>query len=90
MPVQRIAGGSTRAPTANVNQGAIHRGKSIEDSSGDDNNDYDEIEDSGRETEDSSTQKKPRLFWSVELHQKFVDAVNQLGLDSKYHYYLLL
>ncbi|XP_057550639.1 two-component response regulator ORR24-like [Amaranthus tricolor] len=84
MPVQRITGGSTRAVTLNVTQGAIHRGKSIEDSSGDENNDDDEIEESGRENEDSSTQKKPRLFWSVDLHQKFVDAVNQLGLDKAF------
>ena len=90
MPVQRITGGSTRAVTLNVTQGAIHRGKSIEDSSGDENNDDDEIEESGRENEDSSTQKKPRLFWSVDLHQKFVDAVNQLGLDSKYRYFFEL
>ncbi|KAK7304789.1 hypothetical protein VNO77_42677 [Canavalia gladiata] len=32
--------------------------------------------------EDPSTQKKPRVVWSVELHRKFVSAVNQLGLDK--------
>lgn len=41
-------------------------------------------EDSGHENEDdSSTQKKPRVVWSVELHQKFVTAVKQLGLESE-------
>ncbi|XP_022754525.1 two-component response regulator ORR24-like [Durio zibethinus] len=41
-----------------------------------------EGEDNGHESEDPSTQKKPRVVWSVELHRKFVAAVNQLGLDK--------
>ncbi|XP_008775535.2 two-component response regulator ORR24-like [Phoenix dactylifera] len=32
--------------------------------------------------EDPSTQKKPRVVWSVELQRKFVAAVNQLGVDK--------
>lgn len=28
--------------------------------------------------------KKVRVVWSVELHKKFVNAVNQLGFDSEY------
>lgn len=28
--------------------------------------------------------KKPRVVWSVEMHQQFVNAVNQLGVDSKF------
>ena len=43
-----------------------------------------EGEDNGDENEDPSTQKKPRVVWSVELHRKFVAAVNQLGLDSEF------
>ncbi|KAK8482598.1 hypothetical protein V6N11_066260 [Hibiscus sabdariffa] len=39
-------------------------------------------EDNGHDNEDPSTQKKPRVVWSVELHRKFVSAVNQLGLDK--------
>ncbi|KAJ8444952.1 hypothetical protein Cgig2_029146 [Carnegiea gigantea] len=34
------------------------------------------------EKEDSATLKKPRVVWSVELHQQFVAAVNQLGIDK--------
>ncbi|KAL6649519.1 hypothetical protein ACP70R_013743 [Stipagrostis hirtigluma subsp. patula] len=30
----------------------------------------------------SSTSKKPRVVWSVELHQQFVNAVNHLGIDK--------
>ncbi|XP_057247084.1 two-component response regulator ARR10 [Beta vulgaris subsp. vulgaris] len=78
VPLQRTAdqagGSSTPDSTGNTAQ----------DNSGDDNDDDDELEEGGRDNEDSATQKKPRLFWSVELHQKFVDAVNQLGLDKAF------
>lgn len=36
------------------------------------------------EERDGSSSKKPRVVWSIELHQKFVAAVNQLGIDSKF------
>ncbi|XP_052191273.1 two-component response regulator ARR2-like [Diospyros lotus] len=39
-------------------------------------------EDEAEEREDTSTLKKPRVVWSVELHQQFVAAVNQLGIDK--------
>ncbi|MBA0764466.1 hypothetical protein Gotri_013815 [Gossypium trilobum] len=42
-----------------------------------------ETEDNGHENEDSSSQKKPRVVWSVDLHRKFVAAVNQLGLGDQ-------
>jgi len=45
-----------------------------------------EEEDDGEgngDDDDPSAQKKPRVVWSVELHRKFVAAVNQLGLESK-------
>lgn len=49
----------------------------------DQNEDEDEDrDDNGHENEDPTTQKKPRVVWSVELHRKFVAAVNQLGIDS--------
>nr|QSD99621.1 MYB family transcription factor [Melilotus albus] len=31
---------------------------------------------------DPSSQKKPRVVWSAELHKKFLDAVSQLGPDK--------
>lgn len=37
-----------------------------------------------QESLDLSTSKKARVVWSIDLHQKFVDAVNQIGIDSKY------
>lgn len=42
-----------------------------------------EVDEQGDDKEDTSSLKKPRVVWSVELHQQFVAAVNQLGVDSK-------
>ncbi|XP_064955402.1 two-component response regulator ORR26-like isoform X1 [Musa acuminata AAA Group] len=42
--------------------------------------DYKEFGD--QEFGDSSRLKKARVVWSVDLHQKFVNAVNQIGLDK--------
>ncbi|KAH6808647.1 hypothetical protein C2S51_026430 [Perilla frutescens var. frutescens] len=39
-------------------------------------------EDEVDDRDDTSTLKKPRVVWSVELHQQFVTAVNQLGIDK--------
>lgn len=40
-------------------------------------------EDDGEfDNDDPSASKKPRVVWSVELHQQFVSAVNQLGIDK--------
>nr|GMD28856.1 two-component response regulator ARR12-like [Ipomoea batatas] len=39
-------------------------------------------EDETNENEDPSSQKKPRVVWSIELHRKFVAAVNQLGIEK--------
>lgn len=44
--------------------------------------DEDDYEEGTHESEDPSSQKKPRVVWSVELHRKFVAAVNQLGIDK--------
>jgi two-component response regulator (ARR-B family) len=49
--------------------------------------DEDEV---GLESDDPSASKKPRVVWSVELHQQFVSAVNQLGLDSMIRIYFFL
>ncbi|PWA93500.1 response regulator 2 [Artemisia annua] len=39
-------------------------------------------DDDADDRDDSSSLKKPRVVWSVELHQQFVAAVNQLGIDK--------
>ncbi|KAM3208169.1 hypothetical protein ACQJBY_063075 [Aegilops geniculata] len=44
---------------------------------------HSEEEDEGEDNDDASAaSKKPRVVWSVELHRKFVAAVNQLGIDK--------
>jgi YesN/AraC family two-component response regulator len=54
----------------------------------DQDEDEDEDKENGNDNEDPSAQKKPRVVWSVELHRKFVAAVNQLGIDSMLFYSL--
>ena len=49
-----------------------------------------EEDDGDLENDDPATAKKPRVVWSVELHQQFVSAVNQLGIDSRCFESLLL
>ncbi|XP_073140806.1 two-component response regulator ORR21 [Henckelia pumila] len=34
------------------------------------------------DNDDPTMSKKPRVVWSVDLHQQFVTAVNQLGIDK--------
>ncbi|XP_019176689.1 PREDICTED: two-component response regulator ARR11 isoform X2 [Ipomoea nil] len=43
---------------------------------------FDERETSDSKSGDPSSAKKPRVVWTVELHQKFVKAVNQIGFDK--------
>lgn len=35
-----------------------------------------------RDSDDAGTAKKPRVVWSAEMHQQFVEAVERLGVDS--------
>jgi two-component response regulator (ARR-B family) len=37
-----------------------------------------------KEFGDQTSLKKARVIWSVDLHQKFVKAVNRIGFDSKF------
>nr|XP_017223720.1 PREDICTED: two-component response regulator ARR2 isoform X2 [Daucus carota subsp. sativus] len=39
-------------------------------------------EDESEDKDDTTSLKRARVVWSVELHQQFVAAVNQLGLDT--------
>ena len=43
---------------------------------------------SDQDGSDQSSAKKARVVWSVDLHQKFVSAVNHIGFDSKYRFLL--
>ncbi|ONK71190.1 uncharacterized protein A4U43_C04F5810 [Asparagus officinalis] len=41
-----------------------------------------DLDTSDQEVNDSAAVKKARVVWSVDLHQKFVNAVNQIGFDK--------
>lgn len=67
------------------------RKEKVSDSGDEDDSDREDGDGEGSEQdgEESSTRKKPRVVWSQELHQKFVNAVQQLGLDSEFPLKLL-
>ncbi|GJU66855.1 two-component response regulator ARR12-like protein [Tanacetum coccineum] len=44
--------------------------------------DQDEDEENGHDSDDQTTQKMPCAVWSIDLHRKFVAAVNQLGIEK--------
>ena len=69
---QIVGGASDQSGRVSKKRKEMH---SDEEDDGDDN-DF-------QEGDEPSAAKKPRVVWSVELHRKFVAAVNQLGIDSK-------
>ncbi|KAF8074404.1 hypothetical protein N665_1104s0012 [Sinapis alba] len=78
-PSRQLLPSSESAPS-----GSRKRKEKVEDSGDGDDSDREEEDGEGSEQdgEESSTRKKPRVVWSQELHQKFVHAVQQLGLDK--------
>ncbi|KAI7757400.1 hypothetical protein M8C21_007152 [Ambrosia artemisiifolia] len=44
--------------------------------------DEDTDEENGNESDDPTTKKKARVVWSIDLHRKFVAAINQLGIEK--------
>ncbi|XP_040380957.1 two-component response regulator ORR22 isoform X2 [Oryza brachyantha] len=70
-PNQPTCGSSDQNERVSKKRKEVH---SEEDEEGDDN-DF-------QENDEPSAAKKPRVVWSVELHRKFVAAVNQLGIDK--------
>lgn len=71
---QRDDGGDNNSSSAN-NEGSWRSSRKRKEG---------EVDEQGDDKEDTSSLKKPRVVWSVELHQQFVAAVNQLGVDSKW------
>ncbi|KAK7383463.1 hypothetical protein VNO78_29142 [Psophocarpus tetragonolobus] len=69
--------GRGSSATGNSDQNGKHSRKRK-----DQEEDDDEEHENDLDNEDQSTQKKPRVVWSVDLHRKFVSAVNQLGIDK--------
>ncbi|KAE9586926.1 putative response regulator and transcription factor RR-A-type family [Lupinus albus] len=75
-------------PTSDSGNGLRSAGRENSDQNGknkkrkDQDDEEDEDQENDNDNEDPSAQKKPRVVWSVELHRKFVAAVNQLGIES--------
>lgn len=61
-----------------------YRKRKDQDGDEEDGDEDEDGDDDGHENQNLTTQKKPRVVWTPELHRKFVGAVNQLGVDSKY------
>ncbi|XP_057460920.1 two-component response regulator ARR2-like [Actinidia eriantha] len=55
---------------------------SIDNENHENSNYVKEEEEEGKEKDDSVSLKKPRMIWTAELHQKFVAAVDQIGLKN--------
>ncbi|GFY80762.1 response regulator 12 [Actinidia rufa] len=73
--------GKESEPTDNEDKnGKVNRKRKEEE---EEEEEEEEDEENGEEIEDPATQKKPRVVWSIELHGKFVAAVNQLVLKVK-------
>ncbi|XP_016451610.1 two-component response regulator ARR12-like isoform X1 [Nicotiana tabacum] len=67
-------GGRGQSPTGNADQnGKLNKKRKDEE---------DETDENGTDNEDTANQKKARVVWSIELHRKFVAAVNQLGIEK--------
>ncbi|CAH2069569.1 unnamed protein product [Thlaspi arvense] len=85
---KKIIGPSRQLPPSSesdlATSGSKKRKEKVNDSGDEDDSDRDDEDGDGSEQdgEESSTRKKPRVVWSQELHQKFVNAVQQLGLDK--------
>ncbi|XP_073223160.1 two-component response regulator ARR10 isoform X2 [Cicer arietinum] len=77
VPNSDSGNGIDSAVTANSDQN-VKPSKKRKDQSGDDGEENDDDHDN----EDPTAPKKPRVVWSVELHRKFVAAVNHLGVDK--------
>ncbi|KAJ8471680.1 hypothetical protein OPV22_026023 [Ensete ventricosum] len=66
----------------NISGSANQNGKLSRKRKDQNEEDDDDCEENVHENDDLTTQKKPRVVWSIDLHRKFVAAVNQLGIDK--------
>ncbi|XP_057967682.1 two-component response regulator ARR12-like isoform X2 [Malania oleifera] len=73
-------GGQGPASAGNADQNGKHNRKRKDQ----DEDEEEEGKENAQENDDPSSQKKPRVVWSVDLHKKFVAAVNQLGVDKAF------
>ena len=74
-----VEGGPGSAGTLLDQNGKLNKKRKDQDEE-----EVEEHDENGPDNDDPSNQKKPRVVWSVDLHRKFVAAVNQLGIDSRF------
>lgn len=72
-----VEGGPGSAGTLLDQNGKLNKKRKDQDEE-----EFEEHDENGPDNDDPSNQKKPRVVWSVDLHRKFVAAVNQLGIDK--------
>ncbi|KAF3965623.1 hypothetical protein CMV_010213 [Castanea mollissima] len=72
-----VEGGPGSAGTLLDQNGKLNKKRKDQDEE-----EVEEHDENGPDNDDPSNQKKPRVVWSVDLHRKFVAAVNQLGIDK--------
>nr|XP_010927521.1 two-component response regulator ORR24 [Elaeis guineensis] len=76
-------GPRAQIPNSETVQGhGDHSGKANRKRKDQNEEEDEDSEENTQDHEESSAQKKPRVVWSVDLHGKFVAAVNQLGIDK--------
>lgn len=49
-----------------------------------------DVDGANDDNENTSTQKKQRIQWSGHLHRAFVQAVHDIGMDSKFSHFMVL
>ncbi|CAI0394941.1 unnamed protein product [Linum tenue] len=74
-----VVGGVGSSESSDANGRSSRKRKDQDDEEGEEE---DEDSDGRGENEEGGNQKKARVVWSVDLHKKFVHAVNQLGYDK--------
>ncbi|CAN1166639.1 Two-component response regulator ORR24 [Linum perenne] len=74
--------GAPSSGSSDLNAARMNRKRQKDDGDGDDEDGGDSDENGRDENGESGTQKKARVVWSVDLHRKFVQAVDQLGYDK--------
>ena len=47
-----------------------------------------DVDGANEDKENTATQKRQRVQWPSELHHKFVEAVYQIGMDSKFSHFI--
>ena len=47
-----------------------------------------DVDGANEDKENTTTQKRQRVQWPSELHHKFVEAVYQIGMDSKFSHFI--